>query len=563
MPAHLGPWTAIVSTGLLFVAALSLPLRPAAAADRQRVTLTGSGAAVFASGSLVGTGGCTFDVSAEARGGAAHDPAGAAGSFRCHMSPAALDLGVPFTDLTGTVGSLLLTGEQGGSVVLTGAGIIQEPGGTVAEAPFAATFAAGGAGVGVIGLSLVGVYEGMEGDQSPDDGTYTMAPQTLVEGEVAIQVIPEPSSPPSPTPEPSPTPAPEPTETPTEPPSPPAVDPTGDPAAAIPGSGDARIPATRETSSGEAVPTRTGGGAGAAAPAEPAGGDDFHLRSGSGNTARLMAILAALSPDDEPRLRDILEVVGPFPVAGLAWWQDDWHAPRCCPSPHLHQGLDMFAPRGTPVVAAADGVVSQKGDSPASSGLGIEITDGEGTEYFYAHLDGFAADLDRGDRVSVGEVIGFIGDTGNARGTSTHLHFEVQPGGLPEPPMPFVDEWLRQAESRAAELSAGRMAAGETVDLATWLRRAVEQAGNGYFELSGDHSQQEQPAQQAAAARFDPGPKSAGAVAVASAMFLVFFLSPALGSRPRAIRRIRPSAGGGWNVWGPADRMVRGTGIRA
>jgi hypothetical protein len=145
-------------------------------------------------------------------------------------------------------------------------------------------------------------------------------------------------------------------------------------------------------------------------------------------------------------------VVGPFPVAGLAWWGDDWHAPRCCPFAHLHQGLDIFAPFGTPLVAAADGYITQKVNSPAASGLGLEITDARGIQYFYAHLSAFEPGIELGTRVEIGQVIGYVGATGNARGTIPHLHFERQPDGIPAPPKPWVDRWLKIAERKAMRL---------------------------------------------------------------------------------------------------------------
>jgi hypothetical protein len=148
----------------------------------------------------------------------------------------------------------------------------------------------------------------------------------------------------------------------------------------------------------------------------------------------------------------LLKVVGPFPVAGLAWWGEDWHAPRCCPYPHLHQGLDIFAPAGTPLVAAADGYISQKVNSPSASGLGLEITDGRNIQYFYAHLSAFEPGIEVGTEVRIGQVIGYVGDTGNARGTIPHLHFERQPDGVPAPPKPWVDRWLKIAERKALRL---------------------------------------------------------------------------------------------------------------
>ncbi|MBA3553096.1 MAG: M23 family metallopeptidase [Actinobacteria bacterium] len=185
---------------------------------------------------------------------------------------------------------------------------------------------------------------------------------------------------------------------------------------------------------------------------DPGAGGQPELDEGPDNTARLIALLDGLAGTDVSLEEALLQVVGPFPVAGLAWWSDDWHAYRCCPDPHLHQGIDIFAAAGTPAVASADGVVSQKVDDPDSSGLAIEITDDAGTEYFYAHFMGFAEGLDLGDRVEVGEILGYIGNTGNASATAPHLHFEVQPDGVPVPPLPYLTSWLLTAETRAADL---------------------------------------------------------------------------------------------------------------
>jgi murein DD-endopeptidase MepM/ murein hydrolase activator NlpD len=147
--------------------------------------------------------------------------------------------------------------------------------------------------------------------------------------------------------------------------------------------------------------------------------------------------------------RAYLGVAGPFPVAGPTRWSNDWHALRCEPYPHLHEGIDLFAPQGTPVVAVVDGRVTQLGVG-SISGLGVEIVDGSGVQYFYAHLSAFGPHLTVGDQVDRGQVLGYIGTTGNAQGTSPHLHLEIQPGGVPVPPKPYVDRWLHLAERSAA-----------------------------------------------------------------------------------------------------------------
>jgi murein DD-endopeptidase MepM/ murein hydrolase activator NlpD len=127
-------------------------------------------------------------------------------------------------------------------------------------------------------------------------------------------------------------------------------------------------------------------------------------------------------------------VVGPslaFPVHGhdttaiRSWYGD----PRDGGRRH-HEGLDIFAPRGTPVIAAASGIVR----STRSNRLGgrvVWLRDDLGRSHYYAHLDSHA--VARGDRVLEGDTIGFVGNTGNARTTPPHLHFGVYQRGSFDP----------------------------------------------------------------------------------------------------------------------------------
>jgi murein DD-endopeptidase MepM/ murein hydrolase activator NlpD len=88
-----------------------------------------------------------------------------------------------------------------------------------------------------------------------------------------------------------------------------------------------------------------------------------------------------------------------------------------------HQGIDIFAPRGTPVVAAADGWVTSISPN-ALGGNVVWLWDSRrGQTLYYAHLDAHA--VARGDRVKKGHVLGFVGNTGNARTTAPHLHFGI------------------------------------------------------------------------------------------------------------------------------------------
>lgn len=89
-----------------------------------------------------------------------------------------------------------------------------------------------------------------------------------------------------------------------------------------------------------------------------------------------------------------------------------------------HEGVDLFAARGTPVRPAATGVVWHAGET-ALGGLAIAIDGDDGMRYFYTHLDSIAPGIRDGQRVSLQQVIGYVGNTGNAAGGPPHLHFAV------------------------------------------------------------------------------------------------------------------------------------------
>ena len=100
-----------------------------------------------------------------------------------------------------------------------------------------------------------------------------------------------------------------------------------------------------------------------------------------------------------------------------------------------HHGIDIFAPRGTPVVAAADGVVSRV-DTTEIGGRVIWLYDSlQGQSIYYAHLNDWA--VTSGQNVKTGDVLGYVGNTGNARSTPPHLHFGIYSRG-PIDPLPFI-----------------------------------------------------------------------------------------------------------------------------
>lgn len=97
-----------------------------------------------------------------------------------------------------------------------------------------------------------------------------------------------------------------------------------------------------------------------------------------------------------------------------------------------HDGLDMFAPRNTPVTAAAPGFVYRI-DDLSLGGLSVTVLGDGGIRYFYTHFESVPEDLREGQYVAVGDLIGYVGNSGNAATTPTHLHFGVYGGALDNP----------------------------------------------------------------------------------------------------------------------------------
>lgn len=102
-----------------------------------------------------------------------------------------------------------------------------------------------------------------------------------------------------------------------------------------------------------------------------------------------------------------------------------------------HKGIDIFAPKGTAIVAVADGIVSYIGEQP-KGGLCLWLTTENGTSFYYAHLDRWAAGLYEGMEVSSGDLLGYVGNTGNAKTTPPHLHFGVNDNDEMVNPYPLL-----------------------------------------------------------------------------------------------------------------------------
>lgn len=125
-------------------------------------------------------------------------------------------------------------------------------------------------------------------------------------------------------------------------------------------------------------------------------------------------------PGDELRARHLL-----IPVEGItaAQLRDTYSAARS--GGRVHDAIDIHAPRGTPVLAVADGVI-RKLHSGSRGGVSLYQIDNDGrTRYYYAHLDHYADGIAEGRPVRRGEIIGYVGDTGNAQPGDYHLHFSI------------------------------------------------------------------------------------------------------------------------------------------
>lgn len=114
------------------------------------------------------------------------------------------------------------------------------------------------------------------------------------------------------------------------------------------------------------------------------------------------------------------------PVQGPVSFTDSWGAARS--GGRSHKGVDMMAAEGTPEAAIVSGTVARTSDVERGlGGITIWLQGDNGVSYYYAHNSRNV--VHAGERVSQGQIVGYVGRTGNARSTAAHLHFEVHPGG--------------------------------------------------------------------------------------------------------------------------------------
>jgi murein DD-endopeptidase MepM/ murein hydrolase activator NlpD len=122
------------------------------------------------------------------------------------------------------------------------------------------------------------------------------------------------------------------------------------------------------------------------------------------------------------------------PVQGGASFSNTWGARRS--GGRTHKGVDMFNARNTPLLAVVDGRV--RFSSNSLGGRSTHIYSDNGVVYYYTHLERHPSDMKSGQRVKKGDIVGYLGNSGNARYTSPHLHFEIRPNGVAVNPYPTV-----------------------------------------------------------------------------------------------------------------------------
>ena len=160
-----------------------------------------------------------------------------------------------------------------------------------------------------------------------------------------------------------------------------------------------------------------------------------------------------LPPNISPNL-----TAGPyvFPVYGPSSFTDSYGAPRGDVSGGWHHGDDIFAPLGAPILAVAKGTVFSVGWNNIG-GNRLWLRDGQGNEYYYAHLSAYTPAAVNNAHVRAGTVLGFVGNTGDAGGTPYHLHFEIHPVALlgmgydgVVDPTPILERWKHVQDVRFA-----------------------------------------------------------------------------------------------------------------
>lgn len=175
-------------------------------------------------------------------------------------------------------------------------------------------------------------------------------------------------------------------------------------------------------------------------------------------TLVLLAALMVMALPAVPAAAEEGFTIEAFPHADAdVRFSNDWGDARS--GGRSHKGTDIFGPKGSPVVAVADGFIEHMEDWPRA-GYALIIRHADGWSSHYFHLDNdnpgtddgrggpaaaFAEGLSVGDFVEAGQVVAFVGDSGNAEPSRPHTHFELHDDGRARNPFPYLDEAYERA----------------------------------------------------------------------------------------------------------------------
>ncbi len=138
----------------------------------------------------------------------------------------------------------------------------------------------------------------------------------------------------------------------------------------------------------------------------------------------------------QPDLSTFQEMAAPLPDMAASELRDTFFAARV--GRRVHQAIDIMRPEGTPLYSCVDGFV-EKLNTSALGGIAVYLADAEGrNRFYYAHLSAYAEGVTEGMPVLRGQLIGYVGATGNARFTGPHLHFQIIRGGGAVNPYPVL-----------------------------------------------------------------------------------------------------------------------------
>jgi hypothetical protein len=213
---------------------------------------------------------------------------------------------------------------------------------------------------------------------------------------------------------------------------------------------------------------------------------DAMVRSGANDNHLLVAgekalLAAGVDPDQAARL-----AYGHFPVAGPAAWVDDWYAPRFTgTSFRFHLGLDLVAAYGTPLRSPSDGIAGI--DLSPAGGLAVKVFLPDGTFFYLCHMSATADGLTDGTPVKAGDVLGYVGQSGDA--TGPHLHLGIYQGGVTAiPPKPIVDQWVVDQSAQLPSIIASITGTTPRPLIATGIVRQLTEDGVRAAETPGGPS---------------------------------------------------------------------------